>query len=176
MPDLPTRPRQGCHTGVVAFANGCRDRTQFLVRDGSWHTPDLPFRHIRQFYLTPPDNPLSIRIRIVDHQSAVITLKSTAAGVIRDEYEYAIPLDDAQALIASATGSLIEKTRFIRTEGSASWEIDRFEGENAGLVVAEIELSREDAPITPPDWIGEEVTDEARYGNAALSRLPFTRW
>lgn len=155
---------------------GVEIERKFLVRNESWYSPDLPSRHIRQFYLTPQDNPLSIRIRIVDQRTAVITLKSTKAGISRDEYEYAIPLDDAQALIASATGSLIEKTRFIRTEGDASWEIDRFEGENAGLVVAEIELSREDAPITPPDWIGEEVTDEARYGNAALSRLPFTRW
>ena len=162
--------------GVVAFAMGVEIERKFLVRDESWHTPDLPFRHIRQGYLTPPDNPLSIRIRIVDQQTAVITLKSTNESLSRDEYEYAIPLDDALALIVSASGSLIEKTRFIRTEGDARWEIDRFEGENAGLVVAEIELACEDAPIELPDWIGEEVTDEARFGNASLSRLPFSRW
>ena len=115
--------------GVVAFAMGVEIERKFLVRDESWHTPDLPFRHIRQGYLTPPDNPLSIRIRIVDQQTAVITLKSTNDSLSRDEYEYAIPLDDALA-----SGSLIEKTRFIRTEGDARWEIDRFEGENAGLV------------------------------------------
>lgn len=155
---------------------GVEIERKFLVRNESWLTPDLPFRHIRQGYLTPPDNPLSIRIRIVDQQCAFITLKTTKSGMSRDEYEYAIPLDDAQALIASASGSLIEKTRFIRTEGHARWEIDRFEGENTGLVVAEIELPREDAPIKLPEWIDEEVTNDPRYGNAALSRLPFSRW
>lgn len=155
---------------------GVEIERKFLVRNGSWHSPDLPFHHIRQGYLTPPGNPLSIRIRIVDEQSAVITIKSTNAGLSRQEYEYPIPLDDAVALMASASGTVIEKTRFIRMEGDASWEIDRFEGENAGLVIAEIELPREDAPIELPDWIGEEVSDEPRYGNAALSVEPFSGW
>lgn len=149
---------------------------KFLVRNGSWLCPDLPQRHIAQAYLTPPGNPVSIRIRIVDQVSSVITVKSSNAGKTREEYEYPLPLGDAQALISFAVGSIIEKRRFIRIEGEARWEIDCFEGVNSGLVVAEIELASEDAHVELPDWIGEEVTDETRFGNAALSQLPFNRW
>lgn len=93
---------------------GVEIERKFLICDGRWHTPDLPFHHISQGHLTPPDNPLNIRIRIVDQQSAVITFKSTNAGRSREEYEYPIPLDDALALIASVSGSITEKIRFIR--------------------------------------------------------------
>lgn len=98
---------------------------KFLVRNNSWHSPGLERCHIRQGYLTEPNNPHSIRIRIVDNRTGVITIKSAVNGICRNEFEYAIPSPDAQELIASALGCVVEKTRFIWTEGDARWEIDR---------------------------------------------------
>uniref|UniRef100_UPI0037BF4281 CYTH domain-containing protein n=1 Tax=Ideonella sp. TaxID=1929293 RepID=UPI0037BF4281 len=105
-----------------------------------------------------------------------LTIKGLTQGATRAEFEYPIPLVDAQALLQLCEGPLIEKTRYVLQVGATTWEVDEFHGENAPLVVAEVELPSEDAAFERPDWLGEEVTHDARYFNASLSQRPFQRW
>ena len=95
----------------------------------------------------------------------------------RPEYEYAIPLEDANEMLDTlCLKPIIEKVRYSIEHDGLLWEVDEFEGENAGLVIAEVELARADQTILLPDWIGEEVTDDARYYNASLIANPFAKW
>jgi adenylate cyclase len=119
---------------------------------------------------------LSIRVRVDGPAAATLTIKTASAGRERAEYEYAIPLADAESLMRHREGSVIAKTRHIVPAGELAWEVDVFEGDNAGLVVAEIELDRADRPFERPAWVGAEVTDDRRYYNADLARLPFKQW
>ena len=116
-----------------------------------------------------------MRIRVAGDHS-YITIKGTNAGATRAEFEYEIPLDDAQALLPMCQPPLIEKTRYRIEHGGLTWEVDVFEGENAGLMMAEVELPSTDTHVEIPGWIGEEVTGDARYYNANLVARPFTRW
>lgn len=103
---------------------------------------------------------------------AYITVKGKAKGVIRTEYEYEIPFQDALGMLGLVEGSLIEKTRI----NFGRWEIDFFLGDNEGLVVAEIELTSEDEQVELPAWIGEEVSEDPRYSNISLVTKPFKEW
>ena len=117
----------------------------------------------------------SVRVRI-EGDRAFLNLKSRQPGHTRQEFEYPIPVDDAHQLLALSTGGLVEKNRhYIRHEGHL-WEVDEFLGENAGLVVAELELDSADEPYARPDWLGAEVTELARYYNLALAERPYSRW
>lgn len=117
----------------------------------------------------------SVRVRIQD-QEAFLNLKSRELGHTRQEFEYPLPLDDARALLALCVGGLIDKRRHLVQHQGHLWEVDEFLGDNAGLVVAEIELESADEAFAKPDWIGAEVTDDARYYNLALASRPFTQW
>lgn len=117
----------------------------------------------------------SVRVRIQD-QEAFLNLKSRELGHTRQEFEYPLPLDDARALLALCVGGLIDKRRHLVQHQGHLWEVDEFLGDNAGLVVAEIELESADEAFAKPDWIGAEVTDEARYYNLALASHPFSQW
>jgi adenylate cyclase len=98
-------------------------------------------------------------------------------GAVRGEWEYAIPKADAEALLTQlALRPLIEKSRYRIPHEGMTWEVDEFYGDNAGLVVAEIELTAEDQAFAKPEWVGEEVTHDARYFNANLLRHPFSAW
>ena len=98
-------------------------------------------------------------------------------GVARREYEYEIPAADAHAILEElCVKPLIEKTRFVVEHGGHTWEIDVFEGDNAGLVVAEVELESEDEEVTLPAWAGEDVSDDVRYYNQRLVEHPYSRW
>jgi CYTH domain-containing protein len=108
--------------------------------------------------------------------SAFITIKGITRGTTRQEFEYAIPLSDAEALMKLCLRPLIEKTRYVLEYRGKRWEVDEFHGDNDGLVLAEIELAREDEPVDMPPWIGEEVSHDVRYFNANLVEHPFTRW
>ena len=117
----------------------------------------------------------SVRVRIAGDE-AYLNLKSRELGHTRQEFDYPIPEDDARALLALCVGGLVDKRRhYVKHEGHL-WEVDEFLGDNAGLVVAEIELASADEPFARPDWIGSEVTDEPRYYNLALATRPYLEW
>ena len=117
-----------------------------------------------------------VRARITGER-AYLTLKGESSGISRSEFEYEIPVEDAQQIMAElCADSVIEKTRYEISHSGHTWELDIFRGENAGLVVAEIELSREDEQFDLPQWAAEEVTGQARYFNASLVSQPFSKW
>jgi adenylate cyclase len=105
-----------------------------------------------------------------------LTIKTAEPGIQRHEYEYAIPLRDAEALLLQRDGALITKTRHIVPIGGLIWEIDVFDGENAGLTIAEVELGSTDQILYRPEWLGREVTHERRYYNSSLAKHPVRLW
>ncbi len=116
-----------------------------------------------------------MRIRVAG-ELGYLTIKGATTGASRAEFEYEIPLVDAKQLLTLCDGPLIEKyRRKINYEGML-WEVDEFLGENQGLVVAEIELESESQVFAKPDWVGVEVTLDARYYNSNLSAHPFSKW
>ena len=117
----------------------------------------------------------NVRIR-TEGERAVLTIKGGMVGITRQEFEYEIPIDDAKELLKMAAGSLVEKTRYFHREGTHTWEIDVFGGENEGLVIAELELGSEDEAFVRPDWVGEEVSTDPRYSNSLLSIEPYSSW
>ncbi|NJM33859.1 MAG: CYTH domain-containing protein [Rhodomicrobium sp.] len=142
---------------------------RFLVKSSAWQRSASPPHRIKQAYLTINDA-VSVRVRLVDGGNAFLTIKSAASGIERAEFDYPIPRADAGQLIAFRTGALIEKLRYGLAMDRARWEIDVFEGELAGLVIAEIELDSKDRHIDRPHWLGEEITEDSRYANASLAR------
>lgn len=117
----------------------------------------------------------TIRIRIAGEE-AWLTIKGPTENCTRPEYEYPIPVEDARELLQLSCTPLVEKDRWqIEHEGHL-WEVDVFLGDNAGLIVAEIELSAPDEHFTRPDWLGVEVTEDPRYRNSELAINPFSRW
>jgi len=117
----------------------------------------------------------TVRVR-TEGGRAVITIKGATAGISRVEFEYEIPMSDALEMMKLATGSLVKKRRHYHQVGNHTWEIDVFEGENSGLVVAEIELQYEHEEFEKPDWVGAEVTRKLKYANSALSENPYSNW
>ncbi|WNH53014.1 CYTH domain-containing protein [Stenotrophomonas oahuensis] len=117
----------------------------------------------------------SVRVRIQGEQ-AFLNLKSREIGHTRQEFDYPIPVDEARALLALCVGGLIDKRRHLVRHGGLLWEVDEFLGDNAGLVVAEVELEQADQAIDLPEWVGAEVTDEVRYYNLALAARPYSQW
>lgn len=170
--------RPGLATAQTATQNGTRMgreiERKFLVRSADWAREATSARSLRQGYLAIDDRN-NVRVR-TDGQRAWLTIKGRGEAITRPEFEYEIPLADAPALLALCRGRLVEKTRHLVPAGALCWEIDEFTGDNAGLVVAEIELPDEDMPIPQPAWLGEEVTADPRYLNANLAVHPFVRW
>ncbi len=121
------------------------------------------------------DKDRTVRVRIAGEQ-AFLTIKGRSAGASRAEFEYEIPMADGQELLALCERPLIEKIRRVIPNQGMNWEVDEFLGENAGLVVAEIELQSEDQAFARPEWLGEEVTSDSRYFNSSLSLNPYGRW
>jgi adenylate cyclase len=146
---------------------------KFLVRDDSWRS-GAPGCHYVQGYLSR-DPERIVRVRQAG-TSAFVTIKGVTQGTTRQEFEYSIPLSDAEALMELCLRPLIEKTRYVVPYHGKRWEVDEFRGENEGLILAEIELTHEDEPVDLPPWIGQEVSDDVRYSNANLVGNPFTRW
>lgn len=147
---------------------------KFLVASDSWRerAEGEPYR--QGFLSTEPER--TVRVRVAGSRAS-ITIKGKSVGARRTEFEYEIPVADAQRMLETlCKRPLIEKVRYKVVVDDHTWEIDVFEGDNAGLVVAEIELGREDEPFERPDWVGEEVTDDPRYFNANLVARPFGTW
>jgi len=148
---------------------------KFLLQSGDWRAEVRESVHLVQGYLLR-DERSAIRVRIAG-DVAELNIKHSLDGIRRHEYEYPIPLSDARELIEHvALRPLIDKTRHHVVHGGHLWEVDEFHGENAGLIVAEIELQAVDEPFDRPSWLGEEVSQDARYYNSNLSRLPFSQW
>lgn len=146
---------------------------KFLVRGDAWRNAADRGCLIEQAYLAL-NEVVSVRIRIRDASLATLTIKSRAATLRRQEFEFPIPVQDAGELMALRTGARIEKVRFKVPCGDLVWEIDVFQGMNSGLIIAEIELAHEDQVFEIPPWLGEEITGIARYYNANLAVSPFT--
>ena len=151
---------------------GVEIERKFLVKEG-WQ-PTGESVSIKQGYL-PGTGPMLVRIRLED-QRALLTLKGRTEGVTRSEYEYEIPVQDAQELVLRRRKKVVEKTRYFVIHGDYTWEVDVFAGANKGLVVAELELSDEDEDFDRPDWLGAEVSSDARYYNSNLAEHPFSEW
>jgi adenylate cyclase len=147
---------------------------KFLVKAELWHRPGNGVRY-RQGYLSVMRD-RTVRVRIAGNKGFV-TIKGKTVGASRSEYEYEIPLSDANEMLERlCQRPLIEKIRYRVPHDGVVWEVDEFKGINAGLTIAEVELKREDQQVSLPDWVGEEVTRDPRYFNANLVAHPFTRW
>ncbi len=146
---------------------------KFLVVDESWRDGAVGIG-ISQGYLSQdPDR--TVRVRLAG-DNAWITIKGRTHGITRAEFEYAIPPQDARELLELCLPSVIEKTRHEIRHGAHIWEVDVFHGENAGLIIAEVELSDRNESPEMPSWLGMEVSDDPRYFNSHLSRQPFAKW
>lgn len=154
---------------------------KFLVTGDGWRAAAHAVVPMTQGYLNDPVTmdigamKASVRVRIAG-DAAHLNLKSRELGHTRQEFEYPIPVADARALLALSVGGLVDKRRHLVRVGAHLWEVDEFLGDNAGLVVAEIELADPGEAFQRPDWLGAEVTDESRYYNLALASHPYAQW
>jgi adenylate cyclase len=148
---------------------------KFLVRSAEWRRVATGQALIRQAYLASGERS-STRVRIKDDTQATVTIKSKGAELRRLEIEYPITVLDAEALLSLRQSGLVEKVRFAVPWRGHVWEVDAFCGDNAGLVVAEIELRHEHETFDRPPWLGIEVTGQAQYYNGSLARHPFREW
>lgn len=151
---------------------GMEIERKFLVNE-EWN-PKGKGIVVRQGYL-PQSGELLVRIRRQDDK-AYITLKGRTTSITRAEYEYEIPVGDADELFTFCSRPLIEKERYIENFEGHIWEVDKFFGENDGLIVAEIELKDENEKFEKPSWLGKEVSGDARYYNSNLIKNPFKNW
>src|SRR5512134_1367255 len=143
---------------------------KFLVADDRWRDGARGVRY-RQGYLSAGERAgCTVRVRVAGER-AFLTIKSPAAAGARDEYEYPIPVADAEEMLSKlAAGGIVEKTRHRVPFAGRTWEVDEFAGENAPLVLAEVELERIGELVALPPWVGREVTDDPNYTNAALAQ------
>ena len=147
---------------------------KFLVVGDDWRR-EARAELIRQGYI-PTQDARTVRVRRMGDR-AYLTLKGPAVGLVRPEFEYPIPLDDAQVILDTlCQPPLIEKYRYRLPLGDLVWEVDEFLGDNQGLVVAEVELTHPDQVVELPAWIGAEVSHDLRYQNSNLARHPFNAW
>lgn len=148
---------------------------KFLVKNASWRDAVIDREAIQQGYLAQ-SGLATVRVR-VKGERGFITIKGPTNGVTRSEFEYEVPVADARSMIETLSLlPVIDKVRHLVPVGEHVWEVDVFAGENAGLVLAEIELASEDEPFVLPDWAGAEVSDDPRYYNSSLARHPFRSW
>ncbi len=148
---------------------------KFLVTGDAWREHAGPGIRYRQAYMTQPGDRASVRVR-TGNGGAWLNIKSATLDITRLEYEYPIPVEDAEEMIDSLCGASVDKVRYKVPVAGHVWEIDVFEGDNAGLVVAEIELHSADEDFVKPDWIGEEVSHDPRYYNVSLVSHPYKDW
>lgn len=147
---------------------------KFLITSDAWRALGTGKEYC-QGYLSSGDGP-SLRIRTIGERG-IITVKGPTENGKRLEFEYDIPYSDAKEMLEKLCHKpLIEKTRYKIQQGSFIWEVDEFKGENEGLIFAEIELNAVDQAFDIPQWIGEEVTGDARYYNANLVTNPYSNW
>ena len=147
---------------------------KYLVKDSSWETLAKGIRYCQGYLSTAKER--TVRVRTFENKG-FLTIKGIAVGISRAEYEYEIPVSDAETILKTlCEGPLIDKKRYKISHAGLIWEVDEFFGDNAGLVVAEVELSSESQKIDLPAWIGEEVTGDLRYSNSNLTKNPYKNW
>lgn len=154
---------------------GVEIERKFRVTNSDWLGPATGSRRLRQAYLCN-NAKLAIRVRIEDWERATLTVKTADPARKREEYEYVIPVSDAEGLLALREGNIVEKVRHKVAYEGFCWEVDVFSGENEGLVVAEIELSDTQQTFDRPPWLGNEVTGDLCFCNASLAQKPFRDW
>ena len=148
---------------------------KFLVKDSSWKKSADEGTAYSQGYLVGSKTS-SVRVR-TQGKRAFLNIKSATIDITRQEFEYEIPFSEATEMLETLCDKpLINKTRYLLKNGKHVWEIDVFTGDNEGLIVAEIELNDKDEEFEKPDWLGEEVSDDARYYNVSLGKHPFKDW
>jgi adenylate cyclase len=155
---------------------GVEIERRFLVRDRAIVEGIAGIRICQGYLSLDPER--TVRVRLAGTRAS-LTIKgiSSASGTTRAEYEYEVPVNEAEELLdAMALRPLIQKVRYRRTVGRLVWEVDAFEGENEGLMIAEVELPSEGAALILPDWVGDEVTGDPRYYNASLVTHPYCEW
>lgn len=154
---------------------GTEIERKFLVKDDSWRAAAESGVPMRQGYLCGNDN-ASVRVRI-EGDAANLNIKSATLGIRRLEFEYEISVDEADQMLDTLCGGrTVDKTRYVVHVGRHEWEIDVFESDNAGLIVAEVELASEDDSFELPSWAGDEVSDDVRYYNVQLLETPYKDW
>jgi len=156
----------------VAKSVGIETEKKFLVSGKKWKTED--YAVIRQGYLNS-DMHRTVRVR-VSGPKAWITVKGLTVNGSRKEFEYSVPTQDGNELLGLCEEPLLEKRRHIVYYEGHKWEVDEYLGANEGLVVAEIELSTNCEEVPLPDWIHEEITDDPRYFNSRLCKVPYSTW
>ena len=147
---------------------------KYLVVGEAWRSPGTAIR-LRQGYLSTVKE-RTVRVRVAG-DAGHLTVKGITQGATRTEFEYEIPVADADLMLDElCERPLIEKTRHLVVHGDLTWEIDEFGGVNTGLVIAEVELEDEAQSIDLPGWVGDEVTADPRYFNSNLIAHPYSRW
>ncbi|MGB3394532.1 MAG: CYTH domain-containing protein [Stenotrophomonas sp.] len=160
---------------------GIEIERKFLVTNDGWRAAAHAVVPMAQGYindmaaLDSGAQMASVRVRI-QGDAAYLNIKSRELGHTRQEFDYLLPVDEARQLLALCVGGLIDKRRHLLNHDGLLWEVDEFLGDNAGLVVAEVELQSADQPFAKPDWVGAEVTDQLRYYNLALASRPWNQW
>lgn len=160
---------------------GIEIERKFLLAGDGWRAAAVKSVRMAQGYindmaaLREGRQNASVRVRIAG-DAAFLNLKSRELGSTRQEFDYPIPVADAEALLALCVGGRIDKVRHYVEHAGHTWEVDEFAGDNAGLVVAELELGSADEAFERPSWLGREVTEELRYYNLALAERPYSRW
>lgn len=148
---------------------------KYLIRKDFWYAIRKPEgKMIRQGYLVSGSEN-TIRVRIAGSE-AFLTIKGPLADAARQEYEYSIPVADANEILDLFTQKIIEKIRYRIVFAGKTWDVDEFFGANEGLILAEIELRAPDETYEKPSWLGEEVTQDRRYYNSYLAEHPVSSW
>ncbi|MFC4253238.1 CYTH domain-containing protein [Sinimarinibacterium flocculans] len=148
---------------------------KFLVVGDDWRAQVSRAARMRQGYLSREAGRASVRVRVEDDR-ATLNIKAAVVGSARAEYEYAIPVGEACELLETLCVGRLEKIRHYIERDGIVWEVDEFTGDNAGLIVAEVELSAVDQAFVRPQWLGRELTDDRRYYNHHLALHPYRSW
>ena len=146
---------------------------KFLVKSGSWREGPPGTRICQGYLCRDPERTVRVRVK---GEKGYLTVKGATRGIERREFEYPVPREDAEALLAMCRGPLLEKIRYERRVGRHLWEIDEFAGGNEGLILAEIELAGAGEEFEMPEWAGAEVSEDPRYYNACLAERPWREW
>jgi CYTH domain-containing protein len=154
--------------GGIEKKMGVEIERKFLVADETWRVSAGPGRRFCQGHIARSEG-ASVRVRRAD-QHAFVTIKGERHGIARPEFEYEIPVDEAEEMLRTlCVKPLLEKTRYCVNHGGLTWEIDEFQGDAEGLFVAEVELERVDQPVLLPAWVGAEVSTDPRYRSANIA-------